>query len=989
MKPLNSPAMKRSLLLLLASLPALLSTVRADDMSDAFNQLVTGRAYLKNYPLTKTRKSLVEDFVGANGQTPNRPVLQDAITRAIAIRAAEPPDPASFSGTAPRSIQAREIAWQALESLGTGYLFAGNKDLLDGIRIAYPGSNAANDLRGMPKDEPATYAGTSQKQLAYARLYFFRPLKDMLDYIARDKSGAVRASGSAYPTMPHYVTFDDQLSQVLPFTDGTAFDDPNFGGPAVVDREASQSFAYLYGSSMERLGMAVISYADQLWRSAWSGPAAGTVRPAAEKQAMLNRATEALQCEIHAQFLATLPMAAQLSDGADNTPNEYQQSRIDQARVSVTDAQRLRDQILAGEKPLQTTLVSAWDTTTIEGQISVCKSAYDTAHEKFNGAGAGHVVYEVQQSERADDLNAEREISLRTNFETRLLEITGVDPSDYGGLRTDEERQSYMRFVQAKFDSLINAGNVSALGLSDGSDMATQALRFVLALRELPVLRARIDSFSQRMRIELERNDDVNATVKSGAIEIGAIDAAFEVASAITYSVCTCGMASGAEYTFDYGAFTRAAQVVTKALRTAANTVEINSINSDAAIQNLLIEQQLAVEELPSVKLNIDIARNELLRLFNQATRLVEDHIFYQTITDTLWYRDPALAFKLEKAEEEYQALVQEYRIELYKLGKMLESAWTEPFRNPVKRGTSISFEPLDNGNYDDFTEPESVFGTPNHVRALAYFNALKRWDLKLREPTFRGAASTTLWDVNLFSGQPISLRRDIFKLIDYRYDTQSNTYIIDPALTRDSIQKFRAILLDKAARDPANASSLSRLRLDFPLTYQQARVIGGQSGTVPIVQRNPVGNPPVDTFWNHRLKEVGIKIVGRNVFAAGSTVPVAIEHYGNVDRVGFSLDSIFTASRTVSTFQVPLYQRDPDKRLVGEPFFGTSGIPAAIGNTAVPMNQVTGWPLFCDNYVLRIGNAAGTLRIENIEDIEFTLKMEVGSPPPINSTIW
>jgi hypothetical protein len=78
------------------------------------------------------------------------------------------------------------------------------------------------------------------------------------------------------------------------------------------------------------------------------------------------------------------------------------------------------------------------------------------------------------------------------------------------------------------------------------------------------------------------------------------------------------------------------------------------------------------------------------------------------------------------------------------------------------------------------------------------------------------------------------------------------------------------------------------------------------------------------------------------------------------------------------------LYQRDPDKRLVGEPFFGTGiGIPAAIGSTQVPMNEVGGWPLFCDNFVLRIGSQ-GTLRIENIEDIELYLQMEVGSPPAV-----
>jgi hypothetical protein len=115
----------------------------------------------------------------------------------------------------------------------------------------------------------------------------------------------------------------------------------------------------------------------------------------------------------------------------------------------------------------------------------------------------------------------------------------------------------------------------------------------------------------------------------------------------------------------------------------------------------------------------------------------------------------------------------------------------------------------------------------------------------------------------------------------------------------------------------------------------------------------------------------------------------VSIELFGNVDRIGFFPDSLFTFSRTITSFPVPLYQHDPDQRLVGEPFMGTAiGIPAAIGSTPVPMNQVSGWPLFCDNIVLRCGSQ-GTLRIENIDDIELYIKMEVGSPPPIPSGTW
>ncbi len=230
------------------------------------------------------------------------------------------------------------------------------------------------------------FAGTSQKQITYARLYFLQGIKDVLDYIAEDTSGKLRAGSSIYPTVPHYVTFDDELSEILPFP---RFDDPNFGGPAVVDREPSQSVAYLYGSAMERYGLSAVAYADQLWRSAYAGPGAGTKRTDMEKNQMLARAADILKDNIHAQFLAALPLAAQLNDGTDGNLNEFKQSQIDQARVSVTDALRLREQILAGEKPTQTALVSAWDVTSIEQQISRCKDAYEAARIKWGQMGRG------------------------------------------------------------------------------------------------------------------------------------------------------------------------------------------------------------------------------------------------------------------------------------------------------------------------------------------------------------------------------------------------------------------------------------------------------------------------------------------------------------------------------------------------------------------------------------------------------------------------
>lgn len=954
-------------------------------LTNAFHQhLVPGRAFLKGYPNSVSRNAVVNKFLGIDPSEssqimPSRTHLKRAIADAVTVRLAEPPEPETFAADrVPPSIQAKVIAWEALESLSTGYLFAGNRDLLNALRVAYPGNVTGNDKRGLPKEERDPFNGTSQKSISYARLYFLQSIKDTLQYIAEDTTGHLRAVGTAYPTMPHYVTFDDEASEMLPHA---TFDDTNFGGSTVSDREASQSVAFLYGSALERLGFAAVGYADQLWRAAFTGPGVGQKREATEKNRMLARAEEVLRENAHAQFLAVLPLATQLNDGSDGSANTYELARLNQARVSVTDALRLRQLILAGEKPTQTALVSAWHPAAFTNQMKLCKDAKTAVEDQFDRTRDA-----VAAAEQAQSDNFERELDLRNGIGSQLVEITGLNTSDsrFNDLKNASARREFLSAITNKFDSLINENNPSAPGLHDGSLMSIQALRLMQAIQEAKAKRAEVDGYAQRMSIELKRFGDESATITVNGIAYGAIEMALGLASATPdISICACGLSSG---TITHSAPSKALIAIehaARAVRVASENVAINAINSQAVIRNLLIDQQIAREELGAVHLNVAIAGGELRQLLNRANRLVEDHIFYQDGSKDLWYRDPSLMFKAEAAEEKYQELLQEYRIHLYKLARMVEAAWTERFSNPVKKAEAGSIEPLNNGSFDEFTEAESIFGVGNHVQATAFFSALQTWDTLLRTPDFRGANNPTKRDANSFQGQPFSLRRDIFKLIDYRYDRVANRYVKDPDLERRSIQRFRAILLDLAHRDPRNRESLSRLRIDFPLTYNQARVVFGQANPAALVLRNiPGGAGSLDQFWNHRITQMGFKIVGTNVFAAGTSVPVAFELFGTAERIGFFADSLFTASRTVSTFQIPLYQRDPDARL-GEPAFGDSNLSAAIGNGGITLHPIAGWPLFCDRFVLRVG-ALSTLRIENIEDIELHIKMEVGSPPPI-----
>ncbi len=968
--------------LLACSLAFATSTWRAHadvnaDLTSAFNSLTSGRAYKKDYPPNgiATRNQLVAGFIQppSAGQPPTRPqALRSARDTAVQIRK-------DSAATAAQANAAQVIAWESLETLAEGYLFAGNKDLLSAVRVSYPSGAGGTDNRALTADRSTVYNIPSLKTLGYGRAYFMQPIKDILQFMSRDKTGQVRATGGAsdFPVMRHYVRFDKASSIDLPHV---TYDDPNYSDPV---GQASQTAARLYGAAMERVAMAATATADQLWRGAYGEKN----RTSTERDAMLAEAADGLKSHIHAQFLAALPMAASLEDSSTGT-GEYELALVDQARVATTSAQRLRQRILEGEKPTVPALVSSWTPADIQNQITKVQQAYNNTVAKYSGSGgAGTVLFEMARSEQAQTENFGRAATLRGQYNTRLLTLTGIDPasSTYHNLKDPVDRTAYLSAVKAKYDALVDGANTQAAGLGDGREMSGAALRLVQALLEVKSAVSRIRNYPQKLRVELERNNDVNATIVQGAKAVSAIDSAIAWGNAIQVAYCACGANSGVSVKTDTGSILAAILGPSKAMRQASDTVSINSTNSKAAIQNLLIEQQEQIDALPVVATGVDIARNELLKLYNEAQRLVEDHIWYQDATGQLWYSDPALAFRLEAAEEEYQVLLQQFRIELYKLCRMMEFAWNERFTNPVFDSSGV-IGPISGlpATADDFVEAESVFAARDHDSGKKFYTTLSDWDTKLRDPQFRGPYSAALQDVNTFTAYPISLRQDIYGLVDYVYEAGTNRYVVDSLRKKKNIQEFRSILLRLAAERPDNTPNLTKIRLDFPFTYGRARLIENQSTSVPLVQRN-IGLSGYDQFWNHRLKQLGMKIKGTNVFTVGTgTVPVNIEYFGNLTRTGYFADSLYTQTRHTSTFQVPLYQRDPEQRLVQEPFFGTGVAPinAAIGTTAVTLQPVADWPLFCDRVVLSItGPLVSTMKLENIEDIELTMKMEVGPP--------
>jgi hypothetical protein len=53
------------------------------------------------------------------------------------------------------------------------------------------------------------------------------------------------------------------------------------------------------------------------------------------------------------------------------------------------------------------------------------------------------VAFELARTEQAQSLTADRDLTLRNSIESQIVEITGIDPSLFGGLRTDSDRVAY------------------------------------------------------------------------------------------------------------------------------------------------------------------------------------------------------------------------------------------------------------------------------------------------------------------------------------------------------------------------------------------------------------------------------------------------------------------------------------------------------------------------------------------------------------------
>lgn len=935
----------------------------AEDLVTAQNQLIAGRSYVINFPEGVTRKELRERYLGDtsgySSYTEKYLNLKNAIDIALDIRVNR-----TGEATFQQLETAQLIAWEALEAMIQGQLTAGNANLLNGLRVAFPNATGPDKPAGeenVPVGCPVNdygneYNGAYVKDLAYARLHFLRGIVSALDYMANDLDGEIRTTDMTQQ--------GDQFPQYTVFNT-TKLPDSNFDGQGEQD---IQTIAYLLGNILDRYGKANIGMGDRLWRAAYfdreRGPGGSR---SAERQQMLDKAMIELQQSIHSQFMASIPMAAILSDDYCGTVNEYQLCRLDQLRVSAATASDFIDRIRRGEIPKLDSMAlnsSTADITNLMNYITIIKNLAAT---KYNTAE--QAIWKTRDSETAMINDAQ---SLKFQYSNQLYYATYIDPDypPFNGLVNEAQRQMYRDEVKEKVELMLEEGIGSVL-LTEGSEIGQVVLQLLKAKADTESIKSRLDSIPQQIRIEEDRVGAVNGITLGTTNQITAYQLGMGIAN--LYSVNTsmgfscsypsgCGASFSVSKTFNPGAILSAVfqSQITRAQ--AIERVDINNANAAAAIRNLLLQQHQYSLDYEAAIIQMQLTSANVNATINRIYRLIEDHIYYQDSNAEKWYYDPALIFEREYAELDYDTALNEYKRELYNLSQKLAVRWGEPYENPFLKLDGVP-QTLGGGLYDPFTQIESLFNIYKASEGDNYLAALQAWDLVLRSHRTGGQSNVT----NI-----ISLRKDILGYSELVWNESLSRYEVDSTQIEPMVRRFKAYLLQRLLPE----DSPFWLRLEFPITYnQRSKSYAGEQ--IPNVITN------FRTDWNVRITEVSARIIGNNVAQTPTnTYRIQLYQYGKLEIPKYHprQTSVYP---NFQTFQLPLYYVDPEDASTSPFIFDLqAGINGFDGQPNTEIAVVEPTP-FCDNYILLIPrDGQQNLNVQNIEDIEITIKWRSGKPP-------
>jgi len=903
-----------------------------------------------------------------------------------------------------------------LETSLQGWLICGNISLLEGLRVSYPTGGS----QGRPGNLTIPY-GCPENQFSFV------PVKDAY------RAGCFYQEGVR--TLANVLSrhAGNSLGQVIIDVDTDPIPSPINSYPRAFANEQFPQYTYYVdlvpgistkvvpiqteASMLGQLLQASQTVGYRLWTAAYFNSA--TQRDPAKRQQLLDTAVHELHAGANLQFLTSVALAANVGDQAVTTSESpFDLTQLRNARANVAEARSTIDRIRHNEKPtLPIDEIMAGDQQ-VNNLIATIKGSgagsITKAQSSYSAAQA--TLFKVQNNA----VQAFQEEQTRQNgFYDKLAALTGISV-DQTTISTTAGQAAYRQQVADAINSLMNNPNPD---FSLGASELVQAIKQVRYQRQ-EVLNKKdiIESYPAKIKIiEDTLGANVSAikssegSITASQIAIGYANSVSITASAsATYTFAAnplnsgLSISAGISVTYNPGAI-KVANLQNDITR-ASNLKEMQFLQNNAAEQcrNLLLEQNQALGSLKSQVILLQNAEDDVNRVLGSANRILAQLNNYNQLTAQLFYNDPT--FNQEMTAEEEQANVDLNALvgNLYKLGRLLEQRWLEPFCNPVSvfDGQPIA---LPDPNFDRFWALESVFSlgsvnvrdvanaSPPHTQASNFYSALEAWDTLLR-------SGIRAFDGDLGTPVEISLRQDVFSYadvktvngsivaLDYNPITNPN-YLTDISIHDNNVRRFKNLLLNHGLYfyTQSNQQMGDKYRgflLPFHLSYYDVGFTGGRRG---------IGNLFGQiNAWNFRIDKFKVKVIpssGKSVFTGLASTPIIFAQSGLVSDIDFfehALSGRTNTQRRVREINLDNYVRYnlSDLNLSS----GSSYLLFSIAkqnnyptDTEIPTSSAMlprFWSPFCSNWLLEFVPIPD-FEIENIDDIVIQMDIKTGVPLP------
>jgi hypothetical protein len=762
-------------------------------------KLALGRAYRRGFPEQYDWDDLVKTYSaqGANGDTYTYfHVFEERYAQVLNEMGAR-------GARVPNAQQQLELA-ELVNELLQGQLLIGNQRLMTALRIKYPRITNPDDAEERLPVPPGVRDETAAIDLAL--LDYQAALYHIFNIIQEFGIGFLRSRAAEgrepFPEFPRYITMvDPSLSQK----------------PIPIRNEFWQ-----LTSALDRLAQGTTEKAKKLFRLSIQEP--------------LARQEAKEECK-RAGLQGYLGMAL-LAAGQDST--NFALNEGNSLLANIKNARDLFDGINAGLNPLGND-GSFIPNESFGAILQDATEAVADAREAEINARNEKREFDQRQSTLRSEL-----LSQRTSYITPLNLLTGVDPALYNNLQTVQDQNDYRLTVNNRISAILrDYPNTTA----SGAGTIGEAVLGVLDAG-LGVQKSRNDINNLFKKIDLKRwsNRRVDSIIGSTSQQLETLDLLIGLQEGLIAT----------EAGFSFSPFAAVAGVTKGILSSSQRslqtlqTLQIKSIELEAEIRGMLLEEGNLGIALQSSRNNLDQARIRLENLQSQMDRLIEDLAHTRATAENLYFQDPSFRVVVSRAQRRAEAELDFAIDRLYRLAKTLEYEWTEPYRNPVVIPTS-SFEPpsLENPLFDKFTDVDSLFITRTADEAKDYLDALKAWDSKLRRINITSVRGPNR--AGPYSAEPISVREQILNL-------KPLTNVLTLA---QSVQSFRDFLQASRTNTAVNPVNLP-LEFKFQTTIEDNRFF-----------------PALGAEWNMRINTIRIDLVADSGFNSSQVAEVDLTQSG------------------------------------------------------------------------------------------------------------